>query len=154
MNGNLFVNLENKFKAKTDNEITQLALESLAEIFDALSGFDDGKSFQIALVAAKIGVGGDGEINEKEKSLIDNVLGKVWTGPMQLVYDFLNCPIEDFDYALIQSIVNMGNQFAEPFLNFMFCFAYIDNELECDVAEKLESIFGITLLMHCFQSDD
>ena len=38
------------------------------------------------------------------------------------------------------------------FLNFILCFAYIDGKFEDEVAERLDEIFGITLLMEFIES--
>ena len=85
----MFANIENKFKNLSEEDITDFAVVSLQQMFDALSGFPQEQLFFIALSGANLGVSGDGKLNEKEKKLIDNVFGLMWNGDMKDIYNYI-----------------------------------------------------------------
>ena len=146
MRNNLFANMENKFEFATEEEITETALSSLSELVGEISYMNDQTKFGIAVLGAKLGVSGDGMANEKEKRLVDEVFGRIWNGPMELIYEMVRTAPDDSDYDLIKKLTQLGNSVAIPFLHFILSFAYIDGVFEDDIAEKLDSLFGMNLM--------
>lgn len=74
MRGNIFANLENEFKYKSEAEITNTVINSVSNLFfdcEKYSVFDENPGF-LACTAANIGVPCQtGQINNKEKRLAD-----------------------------------------------------------------------------------
>lgn len=152
---NLFANIENKFEFADKEEITATAFSSLGEIIEALEGkdgFGDKFLFAIMILGAKLGVAGDGIINDQEKELIEEVFGRIWNGSIDEIYELIGTEIEDSDYTLVEVLTQLGNVVAMPFLNYVLSFAYIDGEIEDDVAERLDNLFGMNLMVDFFQS--
>ena len=153
MRSNIFANIENKFAFASEEEIIETALSSMGELIGELSSFDDKIKFYIVILGAKLGVAGDGKINDKEKMLIDTVLDQIWNGDKEEIYKLVGEALEDSDYGFVENLIQLGNSVAMPLLYYILSFAYIDGVFEDDVAEKLDSLFGMTLMMDFFDSD-
>ncbi|MBR3818136.1 MAG: hypothetical protein IKJ41_03215 [Clostridia bacterium] len=153
MRSNMFATVENKFKSATEDEIIEIALSSSSDVLSQMENFNDNTKFGTILVGTKLGVAGDGTINSKEKMLIDEVFGKIWNGPMEQIYDIVSEAIGDGDYDIVQNIVQLSNQIAIPFLHYILSFAYIDETFEDEVAEKLDNLFGMNLMVDFFMGD-
>ena len=153
MRSNMFANIENKFEFASKEEIEATAISSLAELIGALDSFDDQTKMGMMVIGAKLGVFGDGVIRAEERELIDYVFGQVYHGSMDTIYGLVGAPIEENDYNIVQMLTQMGNQVAMPFLHYILSFAYIDGEFEDHVAEKLDGLFGMNLMVDFFNSD-
>ena len=153
MRSNMFANIENKFQFASKEEIIVTALDSLSDLLSSLDSFNNQAKFSLMVVGAKLGVAGDGKINDAEKELIDDIFGRVWKGSMADIYQVVGTPIEENDYSMVKMLTQMGNQVAIPFLHYILSFAYIDEVLEDDVAEKLDELFGMNLMVEFFNSD-
>lgn len=151
---NMFANIENKFEFAEKEEIVATALSSLGELFEAIDQMEDQVKFGIMVIGAKLGVAGDGVLNSQEKELIDEVFGRIWNGSMEEIYDMVGADIQESDYDLVQNITQLGNPVAMPFLYYTLSFAYIDGEIEDDVAERLDGLFGMNLLVDFMQSGE
>ena len=55
---------------------------------------------------------------------------------------------------MVQQLIELGNSVAVPFLYYILSFAYIDGEIEDDVAEKLDNMFGMCLLEEFIQNSE
>ena len=150
---NLFANLENKFEFADKDTITQIALESTFKLIMALDGMNDKTRFGACIVAAKLGTCGDGVINDDEKGLLEEVFGRLTRNPVSDVIDLITGEIEEQDYQVVQMLTKLGNEVAMPLLDLILSFAYIDDEFEDDVAERLDGIFGMNLMVDFFQGD-
>lgn len=154
MRSNMFANLENKFEFAGKEVIEATAVQSLAELVEELrETFNTEAIFGIMIVMARLGVAGDGVLNQAEKDLIDEVFGRMYKGSMDEIYNAIGTTIPDSDYEMIGMIAKMGNQIAMPLLHCILSFAYIDQVMEDHVAEKLDSLFGMNLMMEFFNSD-
>ena len=151
---NMFANIENKFEFAEKEVIVATALSSLGELFEAIDQMEDQVKFGIMVIGAKLGVAGDGVLNSQEKELIDEVFGRIWNGSMEEIYDMVGADIQESDYDLVQNITQLGNPVAMPFLYYTLSFAYIDGEIEDDVAERLDGLFGMNLLVDFMQSGE
>lgn len=152
--GNLFANIESKFRYADKDEITNIALSSMRELVDALDFLDDRSKLFVMIIGAKLGVTGDGQLNASEKELVDEVFGPVVQESIDYVYDLIRDDIVHSNYETIESLNKAGNTVAMPLLNFILSFAYIDGEIEDEKAEKLESLFGMNLIADHFMSDE
>ena len=151
---NMFANIENKFEFLEKSKITKIALGALGEFMEALEEKDNQVIFGIMILGAKLGVAGDGILNRQEKELIDAVFGRFWNGSMDEIYEMVNVEIEEKDYNMVEMLTQLGNSFSIPFLYYILSFAYIDGVIEDDVAERLDRLFGMTLLTDFIQSDE
>ena len=150
---NMFANIENRFEFADKETITATAINSLRHMFDEMEDeFEDNIKFGTMVLGAKLGVAGDGVINAQEKELINEVFSKVWNGSMDDIYNMLGSDIEDNEYNMVRKLTQLGNDIAMPFLYFVLSFAYIDGEIEDDVAERLDGLFGMNLLADFIQS--
>ena len=136
----------------SEGEIGEMALSSLSDLIDGISQMDDQSKFSVIVLGTKLGVAGDGVINDIEKSLIDDIFGRIWRGPMTDIYEVVGEEIDDNDYELVQLLTQMGNSIAMPFLHFVLSFAYIDEVFEDEIAEKLDGLFGLNLMASFFYS--
>lgn len=152
MRSNMFANIENKFEFAEKDEIVGTALSSLGELYEALGSMEDRLKFGIMVIGAKLGVAGDGVLNQQEKELIDEVFGLIWNRSMDEIYQMVGADIGDDDYNAVEMLTNLGNAVAMPFLYFALSFAYIDGTIEDDVAERLDGLFGINLLADFIES--
>lgn len=153
MRSNMFANVENKFQFATEEVIINTALSALGDVLENLPDFNNNAKFFVAILGARLGVFGDGEINEKEKMLIDTVFGRIWTGPMEQIYGAVGETISEKDYEMVRMLTQMGNAVAMPFLHYILSFAYIDEVFEDAVAEKLDGLFGMNLMAEFFAGD-
>jgi hypothetical protein len=144
----MFANLENQFKHASKEELVSTAVGSALELHKALDNGDNGgkTAFMFLIIGTRIGVSGDGVINSDEKALIEEVFGKLWQGDMSTIYDMIGTKSSEGDYEIVSDIVKLGNHIAMPFLRYILSFAYIDGVLEDEVAEKLDSLFGVNFL--------
>lgn len=152
MRSNMFANIENKFQFSEKDEIRECTLSSLGEILSQMDTFDDTAKFGIAIIGAKLGVAGKTTLNEKEKELVDIIFGPIWNGEIDEIYAMVGSEILESDYDFVSMLLQLGNSIAMPFLHYILGFAYIDEKFEDDVAEKLDSLFGMNLLASFFES--
>lgn len=153
--GNLFANIEDKFRSADKEKIFKVALASIRDFFDAFEAIEqleDNYKFGTMVVGARIGVAGGGRLNSQEKELIDEIFGRVWKGSMEEVYEMVGANIRDDDYEMVKGITMSGNAVAMPYLYYILSFAYIDGKIEDGIAERLESLFSSNLLAGFFQS--
>ena len=152
MRSNAFANLENKFESLSAEELISSAFDSMYEFYAFLDGLDDDIKFCIILSGARLGVSGDGIINEQEKIIVDRLFGEIWQGPIERIYEELERELGDGDYGVVKKLTDGGSCVALPYLNFILSFAYIDGVFEDEVAEKLDKLYGMILLSEFLQS--
>ncbi len=152
MRSKFFVYLENEFELAEAEDIVATAIAAIEELVGTLPSFDDKTKFAIAVTGAKLGVSGDGQINAKEKMLIDTVFGQFWKGSMEQVYELLGAAIAESDYELVKSVIQMGDRAVFQLLRWILRFAYIDEVLEDEIANKLDGLFGMPLMRIFFAS--
>ena len=154
MRSNMFANIENKFEFAAKDVIKSTAIQSFAELIAGLQGVLNTEAiFGMMVVIARLGVSGDGVLNQAEKDLIDEVFGRIYKGSMEQVYAAIGTTIPDTDYEMIGNLAKMGNHIAMPLLHCILSFAYIDQVMEDHVAERLDGLFGMNLMMEFFNSD-
>ena len=149
---NMFANIESEFENATKEQIMATAVYKFGEILQAASGLDTDSLFAIQVLGAKLGVAGDGVINDQEKELINDVFSRSYQGPMEEVYELVGTEIKESDYKAVEMLTQLGNPVAMPFLYYVLSFAYIDGVIEDEVAERLDRIFGMNLLADFFMS--
>ena len=74
--GNLFANIEDKFRSADKEKIFKVALASLEDFFkafEAVRQLEENFKFGTMVVGARLGVAGDRVVNSQEKELIDEV---------------------------------------------------------------------------------
>lgn len=153
MRSNMFANLESKFWDASEQELIDTALSALSELLDAIPGRKMETLFNLALLGARLGVAGRSIPNGKERTVIDGVFSKLYNGSLETLYPIICSEISEEDYKLFTTFTKFGNNVAMPFLQFVLSVAYADGVFEDDVAERLDGIFGINLLMLFFDSD-
>lgn len=152
MRSRMFANLESEFKSATKDRITEIARKSLQDIVINMSSVNTTARFGVLTLGAQLGVAGDGYIGDEEKHLIDEIFRTIWKGQMEELYSLIREPISEDSYNLVRMVTKFGNPVSTAFLHFILCFAYIDGIFENDVAEKLDGIFGMTLLANFVDS--
>lgn len=153
MRSNMFANLESKFQFASTEQLVATAKSSMREMFDAMDAFSMDAKINVALIGIKLGAAGDGVLNAQEKMLIQEVFGASIKVPMEQFCELLEDKPGDDVYNAVRNLTQLGNGVAMPFLHFVLCFAYIDGVFEDDVAEKLDGIFGMNLMVDFFSSD-
>ena len=121
--GNMFANIENKFKFATEAEIREMTMESATEFlnnFMCVSDTDDEGAIAetvvgILVIGAVIGTMQAGNLTTKRKSLIDYVLGNLFRSvDMDWVYENVDNGIMESQYDVINRIASFGNVVAIP----------------------------------------
>lgn len=125
----------------------------MKDMFDAMDAFSADAQINVALIGVKLGTCGDGMLNEQEKMLIREIFGASVNIPMEQFYESLEGEITDELYNAARMLTQLGNNVAMPFLHYVLSFAYIDGVFEDEVAEELDGIFGMNLMMDFFSSD-
>lgn len=153
MRSNMFANIESGFKNSSKEENILNAAESFQHIIDMSSELEDADSMIIglAIVGARLGVAGDGVINEDEKEIINEFFGALLDNPdIDEIYEMIGTDISEEDFELVEGFVKLGNNAAMPFLGYILSFAYVDGIFEDEVAQRLDSIYGMNLLTEFF----
>ena len=148
----MFANIENRFKSLDKDEITETALSSMGELLEAFDSMEDQFKFGLIVTGAKLGVAGDGALNRQEKELINEVFGDIWNGPIEEVYDFICADVTENEYKLVETIAKLNNPVGMSFLYYVLSFAYIDGEIDDDIANKLDKIFEMYLTVDFIQN--
>lgn len=151
---NMFANLENQFEFCDKEEITEKTLDAFSELAEKITvQFDKNTMFMMLVIGAKLGVAcKNGELNSDEKELVNETLGRIWTGNVEDVYNMVAERISDNDYELIQSLIRVIKDAALPFLCYVLGYAYIDNKADDEVLDRLDGLFGMNLLALFMQS--
>ena len=151
---NLFAIFENKFEFSDTEEISDLTLQAFAELVNELKEkLNENALFSVLLIGAKLGVANDsGELNDKEKALVDHTFGKIVTTNIEQVYSLIGEGLDGSEYGFVENLTRLGNDIALPFLHLILGFAYIDGEVNDEVLDKLDGLFGMNLVTMFFQS--
>jgi len=152
---NLFANIENKFELSDTEGISNLTLQAFTELVYLLKNeLNQNALFSLLLIGAKLGVANDsGELNDREKELVDHTFGKVVHSDIEQVYSLIAEGLDGSEYGFVQNLTRLGNDIALPYLHFILGFAYIDEKVNDEVLDKLDGLFGMNLLTTFFQSD-
>lgn len=149
------VDIDKQFKRVTKDELIEKALDSARKIIEAFRDNNQGMELSLRLLVfgAKLGLAGDGVINEAEREFISRVFGPIVDGDVLDVYDRIGNEIDESDYELVRVLTEKGNDVVMPFLHFILSFAYIDQTLEEEVAKRLEVLFGLNVFAEVIQDD-
>lgn len=149
--GNFMTQYQNAFKNASEEEILEMAKASISN-FISQSGMHTPKLiFQAMIWGANVGVATkSGSLNEKEKKITDEVFNN-WNGDMEDIYAMISQEVkeEEFQFFKMVGMTPVGIEM----LKYILAFAYIDGEMEEEIAEKLEDCFGMALLGSFFNSD-
>lgn len=141
----MFAEIEGKFKNASEEEITEIALAALPATYQELpEAWSDEARFYFLVLGVRLGVIGDGLVNDKEQKLIDTVFSTFFSVPEELINSIVSEPLNEKAYELLRSAVMLGNDVAMPFLHFILSFAYIDGVFEDEVAEEIDGIYGLS----------
>lgn len=153
--GNFFASILEEFASADDNVIRNTAESSMVEFIQASAMTDGTRIFQALIIAANIGLGGVKSLTAKQKRFADFIFSKIYTGEMDTIYDKITNDIPESYYQLLELFCNLGKkEVGMPLLYYILSFAYIDGELDPDVASRLEQIFGMVLLFQFFEQDE
>ena len=147
----VFRKLEREFQFASKEALVDMALESVVELSDGCNeagfGADILKNF--LLLGAKMSVARQGALNNDEKYIIDEVLGKLFTGGLEIA----NEESGESDYEMLERIAEVGEAVAMPLLYLILAFAYVDGTIEEDFAERLDRIYNLTMDLTELESD-
>ena len=139
----LFAQIESKFQSASEEELRKVALHSMASLLGALQMLDEQTKNAVLITAIRLGVAGDGALNDPEKRLIDAVFEGTYPGPKEDIYAFVGTEIGENDYTLVWSLAQASPDISLPLLTFILSFAYTDGVFEEDVAERLDDIYNV-----------
>lgn len=138
-----FANIEEKFRAASKKDLTNIALATTGELCVQLSKVDTNLTFYALIIGARLGTFGDLMLTTGEKGLIEKVFKSYWQGDIEEIYSAISKPITDNDYEVVSRICALGKEISTPFLYYVMSFAYIDGIFEDEVASKLDIVYGI-----------
>ena len=150
-----FANIENTFRFSSKEELIDIALESVVELSDGCkeAGFGDDIFKNFMLLGVKMSVAREGALNNDEKYIIDEVLGKLIAGGLDTIYEIANEESSENDYEMLEKIIGFGDAVAMPLLYLILAFAYIDGTIEDEFAERLDRIYNLTMHLTELESD-
>ena len=150
--GNIFANLENKYQFATESQIMDMAFNALVRAISA-DGLEDTIRTGIMLIGARVGFDENGSLNEKEKKLVRNVIGKVYSADLEEdIFPVVAQMVTENDYTVLEMLNKLGPAVALPTLEYILACAYVDGYINDSTASRLESIFGIALMAGFFAS--
>lgn len=141
----LFAQIESKFQSASEEELRKVALHSMANLLGALQMLDDQTRNAVLITAIRLGVAGDGILNDPEKRLIDAVFEGTYPGPMEDIYANIGTEIGETDYTFVWRLAQASPDISLPLLTFILSFAYVDGVFEEDVAERLDDIYNVSV---------
>ena len=151
--GNIFANLENKFQYATESQIIDMALDALGRAVVAAGTDNDAHIAGIIILGARVGFDENGSLNEKEKKLVREVIGKAMDADLETnVFPMVSQKLKKEDFDTLELINQLGPAVALPTLEYILACAYVDGKINDSTAEKLEGIFGLSLLAGFFAS--
>lgn len=154
MRSNLFTNEEYRFKYASESELIDLANQYFQELLADMSIIPNESKVGILVLGAQLGVAGDQKLDPREKRMIESIFGKFVNSGMETMLELVMQEITDKTYQLLQIILKIGHRFAIPFLRYILCFAYADGVFEDSVADKLDGMFGMSLLVEFANSGE
>lgn len=155
ISGKQLAGIDKRFKRATKEELIERARESAQKIIKAFRNDNHGRdiSMRLLVFGAKLGLSGEGVLNEAEKEFIRRVFGPIVEDDISDIYDRISNEIDDSDYELVRVLTEKGHDVVMPFLHFILSFAYIDQKLEEEVAKRLEVLFGLNVFAEVVQDD-
>lgn len=138
----MFTNFENYFKSSTEENITKMALNSFDAIHGGLHFMEINAVFDLLTVSARLGISSNGILNNEEKNLTNKVFGEYWSRPIEELYEIVGKKIEDIDFEIITSVLNLRTFVNAHLLVFILSFAYIDGKINDEDMQKIENIFS------------
>lgn len=142
MSDRLFLNINNKFKCASKEEIYAFTMVSftncLTEFIDA---FEEKMAMMLMITLAKIGVGHTYQkaLNKNEIALVDEVFGEIFYDKDE-VYDIISAPVEAGEYQLLRQVLE-EDLCNFDMISFVLGFAYIDGHFDSNSADKLVRLF-------------
>ena len=154
MSGNLFLNVTNKFQYASKDELYALTQAAFANcLTEFVEAFEERTVVLMMLTLARIGVGHtyQKDLNDDEIDLVDEIFSDIFND-MEQIYEVVSAPVDETEYNLVRQVIG-ANLCNLDMLSFILGFAYADGHLDTLAAEKLESLFGVSLMMEFFNSD-
>lgn len=151
MAGNLMKYYEQQILDLTEEERNEIALQCIRDmISDGEGGFwlkDNQAITALVLVGAKLGIGGDRPLNRYERRLAKYVAETAFTDlTEETVSDMINAmPVGAYDYAEV--FAKLGGERAMAYFRYILCWALADGVIEAALEARLESIFGLLLIV-------
>lgn len=141
-----FANLETVFRNASQKEIEGIAAEAVAVLLDLLGVFGKNQSVQLIMITAKYGTGHGGMLTERENRLVHAVFddgGNHQT--LEMVCQSMGAlPLEGLSDAI--KILIKNDRVAMYVLFLILSFAYIDGEIDRNVAEELDGLYDADML--------
>lgn len=121
--GNIFANLENKYQFATESQIMDMAFNALVRAISA-DGLEDTIRTGIMLIGARVGFDENGSLNEKEKKLVRNVIGKVYSADLEEdIFPVVAQMVTENDYTVLEMLNKLGPAVALPTLEYILACA-------------------------------
>ncbi len=154
MASNMLKLYKSEFKGLSTEEIINKMIgirdTLIEEIEDMQLG--DQASVGLLIIAARIGVSGDGKLTEKEKRLVDAVFGGI-VNSIESFYEEVVKPVGDETYSIFKNITLLRrHELNTMLLCFIIGFAVIDGKIETEIEDKLDNAFGLHFLGQFFNS--
>ena len=141
-----FADLETAFRNASQKEIEGIAAESVAVLLGLLGVFGKNQSVQLIMIVAKYGTGHGGALTERESRLVHAVFddrGDHRT--LEMVCQNMGAlPLEGLSDAI--QILIKNDRVAMYVLFLILSFAYIDGEIDSNVAEELDGLYDADML--------
>lgn len=147
-----------------EQQILELSVEDRADMAFAclakmLVGDDDEPRVSdlaanvVTLVAARMGVNGDRAFNAQEREICRAITKSYNDKSVEdLEDDILSWNIDDEILEGIRMYAMLGQDVAMALVYYILCWALADEEIEPDVEDRIERLFGVNLLVDFTQS--
>ena len=125
-------------------ELKEEAIKHTKEIMETVNQIPNMTDTIFAAILAagiRIAVFGDGEISDKEKSLVEAFCSEVFgDAALEIFWELIKHPVGEQSYKIVEDLFQMSNMTGMQFCNFIMCFAYVDGVFEQEVSQRLSDI--------------
>lgn len=155
--GKIYRHFENRFRSWTEEEKLNYTLGSANIIDEAMSsrGMDFTNVAAIVWMCAQIGTNkraGSTLSSAERKFAKDFFSTFIENCDMENTYEILQTPVDEKFYSALPVLIAEYPEAALHFFLVILSFALVDDVVEDDLAQKLETIFAIPLMVHFSQS--
>ena len=140
---NLFKEM-NFMPGATLEELKDKAVGHAIEILAAISNVPNMTDYAMVFVLCtgiRIGVLGDGVINDKERTIITGFFDRICSDtPIENLMELIDVPLDERSYKIVADLFDISTTLGIQFCNLIMCFAYADGVFEDEVSQELSDI--------------
>lgn len=152
MAGNLMKHYERQILDLTEEARNELVLECIRTVVSDGNGgflFNDDTVFAMVLIGAKIGIGNNRPLKQREKMLSKYVAETIFTNQSEqtLTEIIESMQLNEDMYDAVRKFFALGWESMMAYFRYILCWALADGVIEKELEERLESMFGLFFVL-------